>query len=230
MTRISVATAALGLSIAAAVLAAAALVVSAVGTAGIHRQPATAASGAAGATVVAIGDSIMGGHGLEPSQAWPAVVAGYNGWHLVNLSTDGAGFVAKGDDGSLFSDQVQEAVELDPSMVLISGSSNDLGVSESEVQASMISAMRTLRHDLPHTRIVAVSPVWNENEPPAQLDEINDDMEAAVASVGGAYIDIGTPLLNKPGFMQSDDGHPTAGGQLAIAAAVQQALRAKRVV
>lgn len=230
MTRMPAAAAWLATCVAAAVLGAGALGIAVASTAGVHHHPVTADSATAATTVVAIGDSIMDGHGLDPDQSWPSVVAVYNGWHLVDLAADGDGFVAKGDDGSIFADQVAEAVELDPAMVIISGSSNDLGVSEADVQNSMVSAMRTLRQDLPRTRIVAVSPVWNENERPAQLDEINDDMASAVKSVGGAYLDIGTPLLGKPGYMQSDDVHPTAGGQLVIAAAVEARLRAAHLV
>ncbi|GAB3795514.1 hypothetical protein GCM10028798_04370 [Humibacter antri] len=225
----STAAAALGVSAAAAVLGVAALVVAASLSANVHRHPITAKSSPT-TTVVAVGDSIMDGNGLTPDEAWPNVVAGYNGWHLANLATDGAGFVNQGNNGSIFADQVDEAVEFDPTMVIISGSSNDLGASESDVQKSMISAMRTLRHDLPHTKIVAVSPVWNESKPPAQLDQINDDMESAVRSVGGTYLDIGRPLLGKPGYMQSDDVHPTADGQLLIAAAVERSLQKHHLV
>ena len=230
MTRMPAAAAALGVSAAALVLGGAALVIAAVLSANVHRHPIAADQPADATTVVAVGDSIMDGNGLDPDQAWPKVIAGYNGWHMVNLATNGAGFVTQGNNGSIFADQVKEAVQLDPSMVVISGSSNDLGVSESDVQQSMISAMDMLRHDLPHTTIVAVSPVWNENEPPAQLDEINDDMEAAVKSVHGVYLDIGRPLLGKPGYMQSDDVHPTADGQLVIAAAVEERMRAAHLV
>jgi acyl-CoA thioesterase-1 len=230
MTRTPVAAVALGVSAAAVVLGVAALVVATTLSANLRSHPIVADQPADATTVVAIGDSIMDGNGLDPDQAWPKVIAGYNGWHLVNLATNGAGFVAKGNNGSIFADQVNEAVQFVPSMVIISGSSNDLGVPESDVQASMISAMNMLRHDLPHTRIVAVSPVWNENEHPKQLDEINDDMEAAVKHVGGTYLDIGTPLLGKPGYMQSDDVHPTSDGQLVIAAAVEARMRATHLV
>ncbi|GAB3394550.1 hypothetical protein GCM10027568_25370 [Humibacter soli] len=220
----------LGVSAAFLVLGGCALAIAASLSADVHAHPVTADPPADAGTVVAIGDSIMDGHGLEPAQAWPAVVAGYNGWHLVNLATDGAGFVTRGNDGSIFADQVEEAVELDPSMVVISGSSNDLGVPESDVQESIISAMDMLRHDLPHATIVAVSPVWNEKEPPAQLDSINDDMESAVKSANGIYISIGKPLLGMPGYLQSDDVHPTVDGQLVIAAAVEKGLESAHIV
>ncbi|NNC12436.1 SGNH/GDSL hydrolase family protein [Planctomonas sp. JC2975] len=216
---------------AAAVIGCGALAISTALNANVHRHPVTSGSTARASTVVAIGDSIMNGHGLDSVyQAWPYVLGEYNGWRLVNLSTDGAGFVTKGNSGGIFADQVTEAVRFDPSMVVISGSSNDLGVSESDVQQSMIDAMQTLRHDLPRTIIVAVSPVWNENEPPSQLDEIDDDMHAATASVDGYYLEIGTPLLNKPGYMQSDDVHPNSDGQLTIAAAVEQQLEKQHLV
>ena len=215
---------------AALVLGVIAALMAATLSANVHRRPVGVATRLPTTTVVAIGDSIMDGHGLDPSQAWPAVVAGYDGWRLVNLASDGAGFVTKGNDGAIFADQVTEAVELDPTMVIISGSSNDLGVPEADVQQSMVSAMDTLRQDLPHARIVAVSPVWNESEPPAELDQINTDMKAAVKAVGGTYIDIGTPLLGKPGDMQSDDVHPTSDGQLVIAADVEEGLEKSHIV
>lgn len=181
-------------------------------------------------TVVAIGDSIMDGHGLDPSQAWPVQLAGYNGWRMINLATDGAGFVSVGDNGTIFADQVDEAVRLDPQSVILAGSSNDLGESESAIEKSMVSAMDTLHSKLPHTTIIAVSPVWNEKQQPSQLDLIDDDLASAVKAVGGHYIEIGQPLLNKPGMMQGDDVHPTAAGQLVIAAAVQEGLRKQHLV
>ncbi|MGN6125148.1 MAG: SGNH/GDSL hydrolase family protein [Humibacter sp.] len=220
----------LGVSAAFLVLGGCALAIAASLSSDVHPHPVTADPPASTGTVVAVGDSIMDGHGLQPDQAWPAVVARYNGWHLVNLATDGAGFVTKGNDGSFFADQVREAVELDPAIVIISGSSNDLGVPESDVQESIISAMDTLRHDLPHTTIVAVSPVWNESEPPAQLDRINDDMESAVKSANGIYVSIGKPLLGMPGYLQSDDVHPTVDGQLVIASAVEEGLESAHIV
>lgn len=194
----------------------------------VHSGTTTDSSGPR--TVVAIGDSIMDGHGLDPTLAWPMQLAEYNNWRMINLSTDGAGFVNQGDNGTIFADQVDEAVQLDPQMVILSGSSNDLGSSESDIEKSMVSAMDSLHSKLPHTMIVAVSPVWNESQPPSQLDQINDDMEAAVKAVGGHYVDIGQPLLDKPGMMQRDDVHPTSDGQLVIAAAVQEGMREQDLV
>lgn len=179
----------------------------------------------AGETVVAIGDSIMSGHGLDADQSWPAVVARDNGWTLTNLAADGDGFVTPGNDETIFSDQVEEAIARRPQLVMLSGSSNDLGVPESAVRAAIDRAVTTLRRALPDAIIVAVTPVWNEKASPTQLDRINDDVQAAVQKAGGIYLDIGRPLLGRADMMQSDDVHPTAAGQLAIAAAVETALQ-----
>ena len=88
-------------------------------------------------TAVAIGDSIMDGHGLQADEAWPVLIAEDNGWSLTNLAADGDGFARAGDDGTTFLEQVREAIALHPGVVVLSASSNDLGVSEAEVKVAM---------------------------------------------------------------------------------------------
>lgn len=190
--------------------------------------PAAAAT-AGRSTVVAIGDSIMDGHNLRPDQAWPMIVAAGDDWSLTNLAADGDGFVAVGDDGTTFLQQVREAVSLRPKTVVVSASSNDLGVSEPEVRAATVEAVDELHVALPAAEIVGVSPIWNQSSPPPQLDQMGTDLDAAVSAVGGAYLDIGNPLNDRPDLMQGGDVHPTAAGQLAIAAAVQAALAAAKL-
>ena len=58
--------------------------------------PRTTDASSDGPVVVAIGDSIMEGHGLDPSDAWPALLAKQNGWRLTNLASDGSGFATVG--------------------------------------------------------------------------------------------------------------------------------------
>ncbi len=43
----------------------------------------------AGATVLALGDSITAGNGATPDQAWPAVLAQLSGWKVVNAGIPG---------------------------------------------------------------------------------------------------------------------------------------------
>jgi len=189
---------------------------------GVAGAVAAAATPSTARTVVAIGDSIMDGHGLAERQSWPEVVARDNGWTITDLAADGDGFVTKGDDGTTFADQVEEAIRLHPSTIVLAGSSNDLGVAESTVESAIRSAVARLHAALPGATIVAVSPVWNEKSWPAQLTRIEAAVRDAVRAVGGTALTFADPLRGHPELMQSDDVHPTAAGQLAIATVVEE--------
>lgn len=177
-----------------------------------------------GPVVVAIGDSIMEGHGLDPSDAWPALLAGEDGWRLTNLASDGSGFATAGDNGDTFADQVHAAVSLRPSVVIVSGSSNDLGEPDAAIARATDAALSTLRAELPHAEILAVSPVWNDTQVPKQLETIDADVISAAARTHAVDLDIGQPLDGQRDLLQDDDVHPTVAGQQAIAAAVERAL------
>jgi acyl-CoA thioesterase-1 len=198
-------------------------VVSATGSPTVVAHTTDAAPG--GPVVVAIGDSIMEGHGLDPSEAWPALLAREYGWRLTNLASDGSGFVTAGNKGDTFADQVAVAVRLNPSIVIVSGSSNDLGSDDTMIAGETAATIRALHAAVPRAEIFAVSPVWNDKAVPPQLDSIDLDVVRAVSAVGGFTLDIGQPLYGQPKMMQSDDVHPTPAGQQLIAAAVARALQ-----
>ena len=187
-----------------------------IATASLHVQP----------TVVAIGDSIMKGHGLTAGQAWPALMAEQDGWHLDNLACDGAGFLAIGDDadcGTNFAGLVALATAQHPRLIVIEGSSNDFGQSDQDLLPETVKQLQQLRAALPGTQIIGLSTIWGDTAVPAQLTDVDQQVRTAVENVGGRYLDIGQPLSGHPVWMQSDDVHPTAAGQLAIYAAVQAA-------
>ena len=186
------------------------------------------ASSSARPVVVAIGDSIMKGHGLPAAQAWPAVLAVANNWNLTNLACDGAGFVAAGDDndcGGDFSDLVDDAVAIHPELILISGSSNDLGVDNTQLSSDTASVVSSLRAKLPTATIVGISTVWNDTVAPDQMADINEQVRAAILAVEGTYLDIGQPLAGHRLWLQLDRVHPTARGQKELAKAIAGAIR-----
>lgn len=177
--------------------------------------------------LLAIGDSIMKGHGLSADEAWPALIAGKRGWTLDNLACDGAGFLTTGDKtdcDATFAGLIAEAVKLQPHTVIVEGSSNDFGESNEALFKETVGQLEQLHKALPKAKIIGLSTVWNETAVPAQLEHVNNQVRLAVLRVGGRYLDIGQPLFGHPEWMQSDDVHPTAAGQLAIEAAVQDAL------
>jgi acyl-CoA thioesterase-1 len=169
--------------------------------------------------VVVIGDSIESGLGLEPAEAWPALLASAHGWRLDNLSEPGAGFVAPGPDGDNFSAQVDRAIALKPQLVFIGASDNDLDSDGAQVAAAMRQAVQRLSAALPGTRLIAfnaLSGAAGDDE----LSGVNTSLQQAVLAAGGTWLDLGQPYRGQAGLVQDDGEHPTLPGQQAIAATV----------
>lgn len=185
----------------------------------------SAASLSSGALRVAvIGDSIESGLGVEPSEAWPALLAAEHGWRLDNLSEPGAGFVAKGPDGKTFSAQVDAAVATKPDVVLIGASDNDLDADESQVASAMRQAVDRLRTALPEARIVGYNALTGE----ASDDDLSPGdaaLRTAVTASAGTWLDLGQPYRDRAGLVQDDGEHPTLPGHQAIASVVDGELR-----
>jgi len=197
-------------------------------TEAVTPAPATVAPSATKPVAVAIGDSIMKGFGLSPSEAWPALLAASNNWTLTNLACDGAGFGAIGDPGECDSDfagLVSEAVALQPTLILISGSSNDLGIDDETLVVQTDAVVAALRAALPTATIVGISTVWNDTDTPTQIDAINAQVRQAMTQVNGVYLDIGQPLSGHRDWLQGDDVHPTVEGQQVLATAIDTAVR-----
>jgi acyl-CoA thioesterase-1 len=187
-------------------------------------QPSTARP-----VVVAIGDSIMEGHGLPNGQAWVDLVAARNGWNFTNLASDGSGFDTTGNAGDTFDDQVTDALALRPVLIIISGSSNDLDAGDPLLTQRTSDTIERIRDSLPASKIVAVSALWGASTPPAQLSAIDRQVEAAVRFAHGSFVAIGQPLQGHPELMQSDGVHPTTAGHRFIELRFLQAVRVMAV-
>jgi len=191
--------------------------------------PATPVTAASPKKVLTIGDSIMKGYGLAPTDAWPELISATNGWELTSLACDGAGFLAPGSPdecGNTLVDVSRSAATLHPDLIIIEGSSNDFGQSNSQLLSATVTALTMLRSEFPNAEIIGLSTVWSDTEPPAQLAAINSQVQQAVTAVGGRYLDIGQPFAAHPELLQGDDVHPTVTGQVVLAAAIQTAITA----
>ncbi|MDQ1575199.1 MAG: acyl-CoA thioesterase [Microbacteriaceae bacterium] len=204
-----------------------------VGAASADRRPVvvarTISTSATGPVVVAIGDSIMAGHGLSPDQAWAALVAKEDGWRFTNLASDGSGFAQVGNNGDTFATQAKAAVELNPAVIIVAGSSNDLGINTVILAQTTSATIASIHAALPRTTIIAVDATWGASALPQQMNIIDDQVEDAVSAAGGDFLDIGQPLSGHPELMQGGDVHPNAAGQRALADAFDQALLARRI-
>lgn len=198
----------------------------------VELSTGTTATGVARPVVVAIGDSIMKGHGLPAAEDWPTLLAATNHWDLTNLACDGAGFVKTGDAndcGDDYSGLIAQTAALHPSLVLISGSSNDLGEDNGELLRRTEDMLHALRDAAPKATIVGISTVWNDTKAPDQMDDINEQVRTAITQVSGVYLDIGQPLAGHRDWLQTDDVHPTAKGQRALAQAIAGAIRSAKL-
>ncbi|WP_158863684.1 SGNH/GDSL hydrolase family protein [Leifsonia sp. AG29] len=213
-------------SLAAAATAMTVAVVALTALSGCSTMPAplAGATGASGSgsvqRVAVIGDSIEAGLGLDPEEAWPALVADQRGWQLANLSVSGAGFVATGASGADFSAQVDAAVADKAQLVFIGASDNDLGQSESTVSAAIRRQVDRLHSALPHAQLVGFNALSGQ----ASDDDLAADnaaLASAVEAVGGSWMDLGQPYRDQAGLVQDDGEHPTLPGQQAIADTVQ---------
>jgi acyl-CoA thioesterase-1 len=205
-----------------------AILVLSAGTASVASHPTivqhSIVASPTGPVVVAIGDSIMEGHGLSSDQAWLALLARENGWRFTNLASDGSGFVTAGNDGDTFADQASTAESLHPDVIILAGSSNDLGADGTAIDEAATATIADLHTALPTATIIAVNSIWGDSAVPVQMSAIDAGVDTATAAVGGIFVNIGQPLAGQPTLMQADDVHPTAGGQEILAAAVNREL------
>jgi acyl-CoA thioesterase-1 len=178
--------------------------------------------------VLTIGDSIMNGFGLPHGQAWPYLLAQSEGWSVTNAACDGAGVMAIGNANecdSTFAGVIDSVSSLQPDIVIFEGSSNDFGLDNSALLASTIAELQTIKADFPNAQIVGLSTLWGYTAVPAQLDQVNSQVQQAVQEVGGTYLDLGQPFSGHPELMQASDVHPTAAGQAVLASTIQAAIQ-----
>lgn len=182
-------------------------------------------------SVVTIGDSIMAGYGLDDeSAAWPALLATSTGLPVTNLGCSGAGFIAVGGCGTDFQGLIAQAAAANPSLVIIESSDNDLGQSAGDIQAATTSTIAALHAALPNARIVAFGTLWDQpGGVPQEVADSTAAIQAAVAAVGGTFVDIGQPLAGDDQLLQSDSEHPTVAGQQVLVQTIRSALTANGI-
>jgi acyl-CoA thioesterase-1 len=181
---------------------------------------------------LAIGDSVMKGYGVPAGQSWLDLLATQQRWSLVDRSCNGAGFihVAPADCKTNLPGVIAAGAPLAPQFVIVSGSANDFGTNNVQLQAVTNQAFATLRSEFPAARIIALRVAWGDRTPPGKVAIIDAQVRAAATAVHGQFVDFGAPLLGHPDLMQADHLHPNAAGQLVLKTAIESALAQAGVV
>lgn len=178
-----------------------------------------------GLTVAFIGDSYTEGVGAsDPSLRWTTLLAAANGWEELNLGVSGASYGQGLDEWNSYALQVEEAIEAQPDVVIVSGG---LNMSELDQELGVESVFTDLRAGLPDARILAVSPFWVSTAYPAQLTLTANLIKSDVTAVGGQYLEVGHLFEDEFQYFELDGLHPDDEGHQLIANAVDAGLPAE---
>ncbi|MEO6825787.1 MAG: SGNH/GDSL hydrolase family protein [Microbacteriaceae bacterium] len=199
--------------------------------AGPHPPQQGEADVAAPLAVATMGDSITFGRGVRPTEAWPALVAGHNGWTLTNVGCSGAGFVTVGWSGcgGTYAGEVPRVIAARPEVIVIQASRNDIGQPDDRIRVNAAALVTQLRSALPQVRFVGISAIWNDTARPPQLAGIDDGLKQAVLAEGGTFLTVKDALIGHRDLLQPDDVHPTAAGQAVLADVIATVLTAARI-
>ncbi|WP_156689660.1 Rv0518 family GDSL lipase [Mycobacterium sp. Marseille-P9652] len=171
--------------------------------------------------VAIVSDSYTTGtnEGGEGPRSWPArasQILTQAGERIVpDVAAEGrAGYVVRGDHGSVFEDLVPRAVKPDDALVVFFGSRNDQGVDPGLLAGRVSAALDLARRLAPSARLLVIGPPWPTADVPPAMFAIRDVLGAAAAGVGASWVD---PIadrwfVDRPDLIGADGVHPTDAG------------------
>jgi acyl-CoA thioesterase-1 len=180
-----------------------------------------------------IGDSYAVGAGVENlSGRWTTIVSRDAGWLEDNVAMGGTGYVSTAGKSGCGLDYCasyegvlnEVAGTVRPDIVVISGGRNDLN-KLANFRERTNHFFSSLRESFPHSALYVISPIWDDDPPPPELNQVQRDIRDAAEAVGAVYLDIGEPLEGRPSYISEDGIHPNKDGYAAIAGAVETCLR-----
>lgn len=180
-----------------------------------------------------LGDSYTIGDGSsDRANRWTSLLARKRGWVETNAGYGGTGY---GTAGRLAGGQPYDArvglvtntvANAAKPIIIVSGGRNDFteNTPAAKVEAGITKTFTDLRKAAPKAKIIALSPLWDDDPAPEELAVIGEQVKAAVTKIGGQYIDVGQPLANRPGLLDADGVHPNDQGYATLAAAIDAKL------
>jgi acyl-CoA thioesterase-1 len=162
--------------------------------------------------LVFLGDSITAGYGVDPAQAYPALIQ-IPGMTVVNLGVSGS----KTEDGlQRLKDYLSK--EEKPSLVVIALGANDIlqNVPSDVTEANLNSAIQECKNRGIPVMLCGIR-IPGKMGADAMYDKVADD----------AHVPLLRDLMQGEQFQDNllqDDGHPNAAGQKLIAGKMQAAL------
>lgn len=173
----------------------------------------------------------FGGQGPRswPVQAWRALAA--QGVPVASdVAAEGrAGYIVRGDHGSIFRDLTARAVRPDDALVVFFGSRNDEGVDPMQLSGAAHDAFMLARATAPGAKLLVIGPPWPTADVPPDVLQIRDVLGFQAGMVGATFID---PIaerwfMDRPDLIAPDGVHPTDAGHDYLAALIAPRIRSE---
>jgi hypothetical protein len=200
------------------------------------RLSQTTSRGAPVDQIAVVGDSYTTGtdEGGLGSKAWTTrtwLTLGRQGVQIApDVAAEGrAGYVVRGDHGSVFEDLTARAVHPDDALVVFFGSRNDEGVDPLQL-AGMAHDTFDLAHRLaPSAKLLVIGPPWPTSDPPFDVQYVRDTLAGQARDAGAAFVD---PIsdgwfVGRPDLIGSDGVHPNDTGHAYLAEKIAPLIRAQ---
>lgn len=162
--------------------------------------------------IVCFGDSLTRGHGAEPEESYPAVLARLLGRDVLNRGRDG-----ETSESAL--ERLDDVLSLSPSIVIITIGGND--VLRRLPNADTVGSLRKI---FERTLAVHAMVVFLAIHPPFISDERMNKVKDLCRELGVLYVDSVMDGMWRNRKVMSDDIHPNAAGYRIMAERVRDAL------
>jgi len=187
-----------------------------------------AAPSAPGSAVVVLGDSFTVGVGSSTGRGYLDHLAEDMAWSVTAAAESGTGYVSPSvvPGYQPYGGRVAELASLRPSLVVVQGSTNDVGRSAADVGRAADALYADLRTQLPGTPVVVVGPLDAPAVDPAGVRAVRDALAEAAEEAGLPFIDpIEGGWLQPPDGLYADGLHPDDQGYAEFADELAAALQ-----
>ena len=149
---------------------------------------------------------------------------------LPEVASEGrAGYVVRGDHGSVFEDLTNRAVHPDDALVVFFGSRNDQGVDAMQMAGMAHDTFDLARRIAPSAKLLVIGPPWPTADPPFDVLYIRDTLNSQADWAGATFID---PIregwfVGRPDLIGPDGVHPNDAGHAYMAEKIAPLIRAQ---
>jgi lysophospholipase L1-like esterase len=186
--------------------------------------------------IAVIGDSYTTGtdEGGQGPKAWTArtwLTLARQGVQIApDVASEGrAGYVVRGDHGSIFEDLTARAVHPNDALVVFFGSRNDEGVDPLQLAGMAHDAFDLAHRIAPLAKLLVIGPPWPTADPPSDVLYVRDTLGDQARDAGAVFVD---PIsdgwfVGKPDLIGPDGVHPNDAGHAYMAEKITPLIHAQ---